>query len=63
MISATTTVASFKRERNWVIKQIDRMREEMEDLRDYLDLLEARARNKGKPTYTAEEVKKKLGIK
>jgi hypothetical protein len=39
------------------------MREEMSDLKDYLDLLEARAVNEGKGTYSTDEVKAKLGIK
>ncbi len=34
----------------------------MEDLNDYLDLLEARARNEGKPTFTTDEVRKQLGL-
>ena len=39
------------------------MREEMGDLHDYLDLLEARAVNEGKGTYSTDEVKAKLGLK
>jgi cell division protein FtsB len=39
-----------------------RLRRELDDLRDYLDLLEARARNKGGKRYTTTEVKKKLGL-
>lgn len=39
------------------------MREEVEDLLDSLDLLEARAQNAGKPTYSLAEVKKKLGLR
>ncbi len=38
------------------------VREQMEDLSDYLDLLEARARNQGKPTFTTAEVRKQLGL-
>ncbi|HZF01947.1 MAG TPA: hypothetical protein VE344_08635 [Methylomirabilota bacterium] len=38
------------------------VREQMEDLNDYIDLLEARARNKGKRTYTTDEVRKQLGL-
>jgi hypothetical protein len=34
----------------------------MADLNDYLDLLEARARNKGKRTFTKNEVRKQLGL-
>jgi hypothetical protein len=45
-----------------VVKQILRLRRELDDLRDYLDLLEGRARNKGGKRYTTTEVKKKLGL-
>jgi hypothetical protein len=34
----------------------------VEDLNDYLDLLEARARNKGKRTFTPEEVRRAIGL-
>jgi hypothetical protein len=37
-------------------------REQVEDLNDYLDLLEARARNKGKRTFSTEEVRREIGI-
>ena len=42
---------------------VRRLREEAEDLLDSIDLLEARARNFGKPTSSLAEVKKKLGLK
>ncbi|HZL13611.1 MAG TPA: hypothetical protein VFC85_05660 [Verrucomicrobiae bacterium] len=45
-----------------VISQISTLREQMEDLNDYLDLLETRARNKGKRTFTTDEVRKQLGL-
>ena len=48
--------------RKTVISQISSLREQMEDLNDYLDLLEARARNKGKRTFTTDEVRKQLGL-
>ena len=44
-------------------RQIARLREELEDLQDSLDAIEARARNLGKPTYSHAEVKEKFGIK
>jgi len=47
----------------YVIKRIGELREELEDLVDYLDLLEARARNFGKKHYAADQVKKMLGLK
>jgi hypothetical protein len=43
--------------------QLAAMREEIEDLFDYLDILEARARDAGKPTHTTAEVRKRLGLK
>ncbi len=47
----------------YVIKKIADLREKLEDLIDYLELLEARARNFGKKRYSMEQVKKMLGIK
>lgn len=38
------------------------LRERWEDMRDYLDLLEARARNKGKRIHSTDEVRKQLGL-
>ena len=52
----------MKRQQKPVLKQIDSLREQVEDLNDYLNLLEARARNKGKPTFTTDEVRKQLGL-
>ena len=46
-----------------VIKKIGELREELQDLIDYLDLLEARAQNFGKKRYTTEQVKKLLNLK
>ena len=45
-----------------VISQISSLREQMNDLNDCLGLLEARARNKGKRTFTTDEVRKQLGL-
>jgi LytS/YehU family sensor histidine kinase len=44
-------------------EQIAALREELEDLNDYLDLVEARVRDEGKPRLTHEEVKKRYGVK
>lgn len=52
----------MKQRQQTVLKQINSLREQMEDLNDYLDLLEARARNKGKPTFTTDQVRKQLGL-
>lgn len=45
-----------------LISQISALREQVENLHDYLDLLEARARNKGKRTFATDEVRKQLGL-
>ena len=44
-------------------QQIAGLREELEDLNDYLDLVEARVRDEGKPRLTHAEVKKRFGLK
>jgi hypothetical protein len=62
MISAVAKKATVKTQRKNVITQISLLREQVEDLYDYLDLLEARARNKGKRVFTTEEVRKHLGL-
>jgi len=46
--------------RKIIVRQISKLREQLEDLKDYLDLLEARARNKYKRTFTTKEVRKQL---
>jgi len=48
---------SLKRE------QIATLREELEDLNDYLDLVEARVRDQDKPRLTHMAVKKRYGLK
>jgi LytS/YehU family sensor histidine kinase len=44
-------------------EQISTLREELEDLNDYLDVTEARVRDAGKPRLTHAEVKKRYGLK
>ena len=44
-------------------EQIVTLREELEDLNDYLDLVEARVRDQGKPRLTHAEVNKRYGLK
>lgn len=46
-----------------VQKRVRELRKELEDLIDYRDLLEARARNFGKKRYSTEDIKKMLGIR
>ena len=54
-----TVVRSISQKR----QQIAALREELEDLNDYLDLVEARVRDEGKPRLTHAEVKKRFGLK
>ena len=44
-------------------EQIATLREELEDLNDYLDLTEARVRDEGKQRLTHDEVKKRYAVK
>ncbi len=62
MSSAIAEKTSVKKQQKAVISQISSLREQMSDLNDYLDLLEARARNRGKRTFTTDEVRKQLGL-
>ena len=62
MSNAIAEKPSVRNPRKNVIGQISALREQMEDLNDYLDLLEARVRNKGKRTYTTDEVRKQLRL-
>jgi hypothetical protein len=43
-------------------KQLAVIREEVEDLLDYLDVVEARARDQGRPRVTHAEVKKRYNL-
>jgi hypothetical protein len=63
MSSAVVNKLRFKREQKYVTERIAELREELENLLDYLDLLEARARNFGKKRYSTEQVKTMLQLK
>jgi len=54
-----TVARSISRKR----EQIATLREELEDLDDYLDLVEARVRDEGRPRLTHDAVKKRYGLK
>ena len=54
-----TVARSISRKR----EQIATLREGLEDLNDYLDLVEARMRDEGHPRLTHAEVKKRYGLK
>jgi len=40
-------------------RQLSEIREEVEDLMDYVDVLDARVRDAGKPRISHEEIKKR----
>lgn len=63
MSSAVVNKNRFKQEQKYVIERIAELRQELEDVLDYLDLLEARAQNFGKQRFSTEQVKKMLGLK
>jgi hypothetical protein len=63
MSSAGIPKTVGKRQERYVVKRIAELREELEDLMDYLHLLEARAKNFGQPRRSTQEVKKLLGLK
>ena len=58
-IAQQTIVRDISRKR----RQIATLRGELEDLNDYLDVTEARVRDKDKPRLTHDEVKKRYGLK
>jgi cell division protein FtsB len=62
-MNSLVTQSKIAKQQKAVVREISRLRDELEDLGDTLDLLEARARNLGKPTYSLEEARKKLGLK
>ena len=63
MSSAVVNKNRFKQEQKYIIERIAELRQELEDVIEYLDLLEARAQNFGKRRYSTEQVKKMLGLK
>jgi hypothetical protein len=63
MSSAVVKKNRSKQGQKYVIERIAELREELGDLIDYLDLLQARTRNFGKRRYSTERVKKVLQLK
>ncbi|HLX60060.1 MAG TPA: hypothetical protein VKX17_02140 [Planctomycetota bacterium] len=59
----TAAASDFGTKRRYVVRQVSKLRHEIEDLMDYLDLLDARARNLGKPRLSTAAVKQRLGLK
>ncbi len=62
MINTMVKRSTPKRSEVFLQKRLSKLREELEDLTDYMDLLEARARNLGKPRYSTAEARKRLGL-
>jgi hypothetical protein len=63
MSSSVVNKNRFKHEQKYVVERIAGLRQELEDITDYLDLLEARAKNFGQRRYNTEQVKEMLGLK
>lgn len=58
-----TAAKEIKRTIGQKRKQLTALRDDVENLLDYLDLLEARARDQGKPRLSHAEVKKRYGLR
>jgi len=61
-MSSLTAEKPPQKSRIQIQKQIRLVREQLSDLQDYLELLDARVRNKGKRTFSLEEVRRQLGL-
>ena len=44
-------------------KQVSQLRQDLEEMEDYLDILEARRRSLGKPRLTQAQVEKRYAVK
>ena len=62
MISSASEETRLKKTPRQIQKQINAVREEVENLLDYLELLEARVDNKGKQRFTLAQARQKLGL-
>ena len=57
-----TKTQSFVREIRRKRQEITRLQSDLNDLLDHLAVVEARAKNAGKPTYSPDEVRARLGL-
>ncbi len=57
-----TKTQSFVRELRQKRREISRLQEDLTDMLDHLAVVEARAKNAGKLTYSLDEVRVKLGL-
>lgn len=62
MTSSSQHASMLNKTKPKIERQLGKLKAELEDLRDYVELLEARFQNKSKRRYTLEEVKRKLQI-
>lgn len=61
MNSVATKPKTARQGRKLVLGQLRKLREE--NIQDYLDVLDARVRSEGRPTYTTEQVRARRGLK
>ncbi len=57
-----TKTQSFVRELREKRREISRLQDDLNDMLDHLAVVEARAKNAGKPTYSLEQARAKLGL-
>ena len=57
-----TKTQSFVREIREKRRVISQLQEDLNDMLDHLAVVEARAKNAGKPTYSLDEARTKLGL-
>ena len=57
-----TKTQSFVRVIRQKRREISRLQEDLTDILDHLAVVEARAKNAGKPTYSLAAVRAKLGL-
>ena len=57
-----TKTQSFVRELRQKRREISRLQEDLTNMLDHLAVVEARAQNAGKPTYSLDEARAKLGL-
>jgi len=62
MTSSVHEVPRLKKSTLQIERQLGKLKAELEDLRDYVELLEARFQNQSKRRYTVEEARRKLQI-
>ncbi len=63
MNSTATKPVREQKARRLAHGEMRKLRAEMEDLQDYLDLIEARVRDEGKPTISLAEAERRIKMK